>query len=904
MAIRMQKLEEDLVEESRPAPFVFGETSVIGRINGYELLSKLGRGSIGVFYCARIKGEDALVMLQVILKEELSDGASLDELSELVNRASGLRHKSIVAVADLVPISFVEGQVYVDLGVMEGDYVLVSEYAPGMMLDVWRCAFPRERVPHKTVFDLLEKMTEALDYAHNQGVTHPHLNPKSVLVAGIGAAVKIFGFWYSTRTHGPDQLGEEVQETERKTDIHLYVSPEEFAFGKLDAQSNQYSLAVMVYEMLTGDLPGGVGGQSGDAVDPVPGLTVDQNEALMVALSSNPEERFACCRDFYIAVSSRNEAVASAPVGQVGNTPVPVIVSVEPEEQTPVHEEIKDPVEPVVQSVAPVKKGNIGVIAFVGALLVVLVLIVVLFSVVLNQGKDEIAQQRNVPAPPDAPVQTPVETVTEPIKLPSETVVAPEESVVVEAPVVTEPSPVVPVVETGLVLIKSEIPAIVMMDGKKIGATAGKISGLPEGTLELVVVADGFLNHTVNVDVAAGVLVEQEVQLVATSGAIQITVLVAEEFRPFFAEVPAKLVFAEQELKLNSFTHLEEGIPVGQNKFELKHPRFSAVALIGDIERGKTTNLQFELKPKRARIRLAVNAPDAIVEIGSKNLPATRPLALPALRKMTAVVSAPGYERRNVTIPGMEPGSQKALKVVLKELRTPEENETFSLVLAPGVEMILAPIAPGSFAMGSEEGGRTEQPVHDVRIREPFWVGKTEVTQGQFEAIMGDNPSSSSGANLPVEQVGWHDAMLFCRKLTTQQLLYGSLAPGYAFTLPSEAQWEYACWAGQRDPNAFDSYWCAENSDSRPQPVGTKPANAWGLHDMCGNVWEWCLDDWHSSYKHAPSDGSRWGAGGKATRVRRGGSFLSRECYPYTRRGFSPGHASRDLGFRVVLQKK
>lgn len=215
----------------------------------------------------------------------------------------------------------------------------------------------------------------------------------------------------------------------------------------------------------------------------------------------------------------------------------------------------------------------------------------------------------------------------------------------------------------------------------------------------------------------------------------------------------------------------------------------------------------------------------------------------------------------------------------------------------------MAEIPAGSFTMGSNKGEPNEQPLHSVTIAQPFAIGKTEVTQEQWHALMGDNPSnfSACGDTCPVEQVSWDDAQAFIKKLNVKT--------GKQYRLPSEAEWEYACRAGSQQnycgsDNADNVAWNGYNSGSflfkKPHPVATKQANAFGLFDMSGNVWEWVEDNYHSSYKDAPADGSAWMGG--SMRVLRGGSWGYDQ--PFSRAAarskFAANYRYFSYGFRLA----
>jgi formylglycine-generating enzyme required for sulfatase activity len=228
--------------------------------------------------------------------------------------------------------------------------------------------------------------------------------------------------------------------------------------------------------------------------------------------------------------------------------------------------------------------------------------------------------------------------------------------------------------------------------------------------------------------------------------------------------------------------------------------------------------------------------------------------------------------------------------------------------LLPG-NMAFASVPAGSFSMGSpsseSERGSDEGPVHTVNIQS-FELMTTEVTQAMWEEVMGTNPSNFTGdPNRPVENVSWNDCQEFITRINDFDL-------SYTYSLPSEAEWEYACRAGTttryywgNDPNSteIDQYaWYTDNSNSTTHPVGQKLPNAWGLYDMSGNVLEWCADWYHESYSGAPTDGSAWVSPSGSYRVIRGGSwnYSAGGCRAADRYGIGPDSGVDFLGFRLA----
>ena len=214
-----------------------------------------------------------------------------------------------------------------------------------------------------------------------------------------------------------------------------------------------------------------------------------------------------------------------------------------------------------------------------------------------------------------------------------------------------------------------------------------------------------------------------------------------------------------------------------------------------------------------------------------------------------------------------------------------------------GVPLELIHIPAGKFTMGGDNFER-EKPLHEVNVT-GFYLGKFQITQKQWQAVMGKNPSHFKGDDLPVESISWHDAQEFCAKLRAMT--------GKAFRLPSEAEWEYACRAGTTGDyvgKLDEMAWYDENSGGKTHPVGQKKPNALGLYDMHGNVWEWCEDVWHDDYNGAPKDGSAWTDGGNQKRVLRGGSCYASDCRAAYRYGGTPDYRNSNFGFRCVISAR
>jgi formylglycine-generating enzyme required for sulfatase activity len=363
-----------------------------------------------------------------------------------------------------------------------------------------------------------------------------------------------------------------------------------------------------------------------------------------------------------------------------------------------------------------------------------------------------------------------------------------------------------------------------------------------------------------------------------------------------------------------------DGLEVGARTVEIVHPDYEPWRQAVTVRDQENTPVEvtlvpkpgimaFETTPAGARVLFLAGAQDNLGlvpsnETGGDKLTPFRETWSPGTATVRFYLK--GYKSVTRTV-HVTANRTIEVSAALEKLLGPEEAQGWTV---PDLNLEMAYIRPGTFTMGSpaSESGRSddEGPQTQVTLTKSYWLGKTEVTQAQWEALMGNNPSSFKGADRPVEQVSWNDAMQFCRKLTERERAAGRLSESYEYALPTEAQWEYACRAGTTgqyagDGNLGDMGWYGGNSGNTTHPVGQKQPNAWGLYDMHGNVWEWCLD-WYGNY---PGGSVRdpTGPSSGTNRVLRGGcwniyAFYCRSAY---RSRLVPGYRNNILGFRLAL---
>jgi len=349
------------------------------------------------------------------------------------------------------------------------------------------------------------------------------------------------------------------------------------------------------------------------------------------------------------------------------------------------------------------------------------------------------------------------------------------------------------------------------------------------------------------------------------------------------------------------------------------------VARNAPLEAGKLLSDDLD-EALRTYVGLAARDVDTLNEVACMDMGNwySKTLYAKAAGKRIVLARAKGYYQRFLSL--HTKADVKAIRVKMALRKIDKELEKLGAPSGPGPKrlskfrtlnlgksrsMKLVLIPAGKFQMGSPKSTRSsmygETPQHEVTISKPFYMGVTEVTQAQYEAVIGSNPSRYKAPTNPVETVSWKDAVAFCQALSkkTRALVH----------LPTEAQWEYACRAGSTTVFSFgdssertgDYAWFRANSDSTSHPVGKKKPNAFGLYDMHGNVWEWCSDVYNSRFyteeKAVDPENRAQGTSTYTSRSLRGGYFRDSATYLSStkRRGYSSTSKSYRNGFRVVI---
>lgn len=961
MAADGQQVSQDSQERARDLKFQPGDL-IVGR---YEYICELDRyGAGGVVCLCRDTNAGgtamALKTMPDILRQNAAESAAIQSMFKKVY---ALNHEGIAAIRSLEEDEFRQ-------------YV-VMDYVTGLTLVGYMKDHPR--VVPLIVEEIVKRLASALDYAHGRGMIHRNLKPGNVMVDiddnGIVRGVKILDFG----------LGEQIREsiarvTGQEEEIsHDYFSPEQWRGAKLTAASDQYSLAVLAYEMLSGRRP--FKGDDPEALkkavlEGVPkeikGVPRSMNEAVLKALSTDPSDRYASCGDFARAFAG--EKVVESKTKSKSKS--------EPESEPPQGLNIN------------LIKTIVTAIAAVAAI----VAVVTAFWVISGDSKPAVQKPTKPVASSSKPSAKPAATKPAATK-PEEVKPAAAEPATAK-PAATEPAaaktattkpaaakPAAEQPETqpqpaeaqltpeqakqkqDTLLLRSSLTRMQQTLAKR-GLNRGQTFGTH---------LDAFADQ-MN---AGEVAIKQGDYMVASAcfeAAKKEYDWVDAAIQPR-QDAMAKLVSAEENIKKAEKADAQKFVFEAFNKakkdFEDGRKAYESgdfVKALGLFEGAAKASETVFTEARGARLaELVVEAKKAeaagtesdwkkVLSLVKDMKPLDAAVAEEWLAKadaklpstMTIVAIVDGREVA-ASIDGtdeMTPWKSPVLKtgsLVSHYLVWWKDNEEYvadystkvdwkghvqekvilrkkvldlrrGYILLPGkIKLELVKVEKGSFDIG--QGNNSNGKSVSVNISRDYWIGKYEVSQGQWKSMKLNKKVASrwEGDANPVENVSWNEAMAFCGQLN--QLAQGQLPHGYYFTLPTEAEWEYAARGGVKSRgyeysggNLLENVgWFWLNAGGKTHPVKgkkVKMGNELGLYDMSGNVLEWCRDSCDIDTKNLAisaytfSDGvsdplCRSGAG----RVVRGGSWQSSHaiCRNAYRFGYMSGERKDNVGFRVVL---
>jgi formylglycine-generating enzyme required for sulfatase activity len=439
-----------------------------------------------------------------------------------------------------------------------------------------------------------------------------------------------------------------------------------------------------------------------------------------------------------------------------------------------------------------------------------------------------------------------------------------------------------PSTQTRLKIDSNVSGASIYLDGNRIGSTPLPPRMVTPGEHRIRVEKDGYETYQKRVSFEHGRTVSMYIDL---------SVVTPRTGRLYVNTNPsdARIRILNIKPKFLQGMELDAGKYLIETSAEGYETKTLWITLASHEDKTVEVTLQ-KAKPKKGRLFVSTDPPNARVKFLNLNRGYYSGMELPAGRYHLEI-SASQYETKEEWLQ-IENEEEQRISVRLKQ-KEPQPGDTWTEPVT-GMEFVWVP--GGCYQMGSYDGDNDERPVHEVCV-DGFWMGKYEVTQVQWERVMGNNPSRfKKGNNYPVERVSWHDAKEFIRKLNTG---------GFKFRLPTEAEWEYAArsggkremYSGGNDVNRVA--WYVGNSGMTTHSVGTKAANGLGLYDMSGNVWEWCEDS-YGDYSSGSVTNPR-GPYQDGFRVLRGGSWggFARNARSAFRFRRYPDFRYSSFGFRV-----
>ena len=943
----------------------------------YQIVAKLGQGGMGVVYKCLDKTSGIEVALKALPPELSHNTVEMRDIKDNFQLVTTLGHKNIASIKHL------------EMDPKNGNYYLIMEYCPGEDLYSWFKQKYREgALTPEIVIPIIRQVADALDYAHNDcRIIHRDIKPANVMIDANGK-IKVLDFGLAAQIH--TSMTRVSMAYHGTSGTGPYMAPEQWRGKKQNAAADQYALAVMTYQLLSGDLPF----ESPDPAvlkqavldetpDEIPGIPKYMNNAILRAMSKNPEERFASCADFVDALEGKKVKGAKSSGGGTFRKVAAFFLLLvilaggagyyfydkQQKEQAHIEAEKAEKAERDRQVKLAAEKAHIEAEAE-------------------DQKKKEAEEKKKQAAAEKAERDRQAAELKK--KQDDEQLDSENAALKIE-------------LQQKIAEVKRKNYDPSQTFGQKtrememafsIAAEAKLLITANKKYKEAKQLADWLLLHG-ELRKEADKLRSQAQTNHSAAKKYEPAIYAAELYRN--AEKTYQL--AEKLYRETMFAEAKQGFAKAADIFiQAKNTAFDNKLqfLTREAKKSENNKKWNELKIWAGKIQpLNSSLARQLEEKADKEL-----LAIAVEKELTAArkakaekdwqhvldyaVAALEIDSGNTEAQQLITEAEKHLKPTLniiatvdgvrvpakikfgnteldtmKTLHSFTENADYKATLSyrsgedeyvgeirfncnwrgpknmnvalekvvfngiveyNGMRLEMVKIKAGKFMMGSpknELGRGSDEKQHPVTLSKDYWLGKYEVTQAQWQAVMGNNPSEFKGDNRPVEKVSWDEAKQFCDKLNKRYA--GKLPRGYKFDLPTEAQWEYACRAGtttaysygdssDTDKMNYDgNYPCgpgAVKGEYRQHTVAVGSLgykNAWGLYDMHGNVYELCRD-WYGDYSPgAVTDpvGPRTGS----DRVYRGGSWGNNAgcCRSAGRFNWEPGVCSNDLGFRLAL---
>ena len=914
---------------------MFETGSKVGNDERYIIRQKLGQGAFGAVYLAEDSITDTTVAIKTIPPEVTRDKEEMADLKRNYKLVHKLKHPHIAALNTL------------EFDKQSNEHLLIMEYVQGESLKACRKKYPERKMPIDDAVKIVKQLASAIDFAHQQSILHRDIKPENIIITA-NEQIKLLDFGLASEIRSTVLKKSTTLDALASAGTRVYMAPEQFLGRPATKAVDYYALGVLFYELVSGHLPFDSNdvGILRDAVcnvdvEKLEELNKAQNQIIIKALAKKPTDRYKTAKEFVDALEATLQP-ASSPLKFIipGLAILGLVIGgvFYNSQQTPITSLF-------AQLDTKYQSRNIKNIALLPRFLNcnesiyetyktkmvnqsgIKILERKMLSKVLKDqdianiynrnmekvtelGLDDLTQSQAIVVGKCINNQLYmrlIESNTGTLLGASEVRVNNTLDKIATANTIRTTQP--PVIEPKTTQISkgelklSSIPSTVnwYMDGTFMGTTPSTTDDLEPGKHLLKLKKDGYQTREEAVMIRSGETTSLQFKLkqLITTGSLRLS------------SDPTGANWYMNNILMGTTPDTAKNLKAGRYEIQFKHEGYKNKEKTVFISKGKTSSLNANLTQLVTEFGLTVNTTpyDATVKILNINPKYHDNIQLkPGEYKVQ--VSKSGYKKINKTV--WISDASKTISITLKKQPKPTTNSIYETVHVSG----------GCFQMGSNEDD-DEKPIHKVCV-DDFRMGKYEVTIGQYMEFVNSTGGShpewlESGSkyniktgsddyykkrgallnnkNHPIMGVSWNNARDYAKWLSRKT--------GQNYSLPTEAEWEYACRSGGKSQkycggSDIDSLaWYSKNAGGKTHSVGGKNANGLGLYDMSGNVWEW-TQDWYGSYSSGKQNNPKGKSSG-SFRVFRGGSWLHDASVSRSanRRYNSPDFRDYDVGFRL-----